>query len=324
MQLSPETGPPLTIQADLTDKKYEQSFPDPTDDLLHELNKVDNSLPLVAPPKSVNTVISPSPVAGVQAENAPTIIPQNSSPTKSHFRRQSAPPAELTPTRLRPRIVPSKIYDSTVAESANAQRTQPPKLSSPSPPIPSQICAMSMVESVPLPPNSANVAVDDDPFQIPNAPQPQLNHGPYLYGTHYWPPQQMITPYATSYPQGHGFPPMNMPHYGHDYHSQYGEVSNYGPPTGIQHGPLPLLGPAYPHPHFQHSSNHPYFGAPGKPSYPTASHESTTAPHDVSSSLIPTNTSDDSVAPNYESSAGPALQGTSNGMDNLMSDGTEE
>ena len=98
MQLSPETGPPLTTQADLTDEKYEQSFPDPTDDLLRELNKVDSSLLLVAPPKSMNTVISPSPAAGVQAENAPTIIPQNSSPTKSRFRHQSAPPAELTPT----------------------------------------------------------------------------------------------------------------------------------------------------------------------------------------------------------------------------------
>jgi hypothetical protein len=180
---------------------------------------------------------------------------------------------------------------------------------------------MSMASSAPLAPNGPNpsstkILIDDDPFLNTNAaPRSQLNHGSYPYGNQYRPPQQMVSPYA--YPP-QGFPPMNMAPYGHDYHSQFGEVSNYGPLAGVQHG-LPMLGPGYPHPHFQQPSVYPYFNAPGETSYPTSSRESTAAPRDVTPSLALTETSHRFATP-----SGPGLPLNTSNEDNFTSEGTEK
>jgi hypothetical protein len=335
MQLSSEAGPPPATRSDNIDDAYEQSFSDPTDEHLNELNQAEgvqksasvnatSTLSPVADPPQVMQTIPPSVAGHAQADDP---IPQKSPPTKSRQRRAS-PPVKLTPTRLRPRITPSKFSDSSVAEKANARRTQPPKSPSPSPPIPSQICAMSIASSAPLAPNTSFapnpssmkiVITDDDPFLNTNAaPRPQLNHGSYPYGNQYRPPQQMVSPYA--YPP-QGFPPMNMPPYGpgHDYHSQFGEASNYGSLAGVQHG-LPLLGPGYPHPaHFQQSSGYPYFNAPVESSYPASSRESTAAPRDVMPSLASAETNHHFVTP-----SGPSLPLPVNTAPISTSEGTEK
>jgi hypothetical protein len=333
-----EAGPPPATPKDLMDETYERSFSDPTDELLSALNESEGiqsgsmdatpTLPTVADPQVAATM--PPVAEHVQAGDPPTNILPKTPPTKSRHRRPSAsPPPTLTSTRLRPRITPSK-YGSAIADSANARRTQPPKTQSPSPPIPSQIRAMSMASSAQLAPNASatKIVVDNDPFQITNAAasRSQLNHGgAYPYGTQYRPPPQMVSPYATSYPQGHGFPPMNMAHYGHDYHPPYNEVSNYGPLTGIQH---PMVGPGYPHPHFQQPSGYPYFSAPGEIPYPGASRESTAAPRETTPSLPLTDTGHYFVAPDSQSlshASGSAIPpNTSSNENNSASNGTEK
>ena len=181
---------------------------------------------------------------------------------------------------------------------------------------------MSIASSALLAPNPSSMKIvisDDDPFLNTNAaPCPQLNHGSYPYGNQYRPPQQMVSPYAYL-PQS--FPPINMPPYGpgHDYHSQFGEVSNYGLLAGIQHS-LPLLGPGYPHlAHFQQSSGYPYFNAPVESSYPASSHESTATPQDVTPSLVSAETNHCFVTP-----SGPNLPLPVNTAPIPTSKGTEK
>ena len=293
------------MRKDHTDETYERVFPDLSDEVLCELGQAENAeLHLTAVTSSPATqpqalgLLAPAVAADIQPSSGPESLPDNPQPAplKSRYRRQaSAPPAEITPTKLRPRITPSKKYGSDVSERANARRTQPPKSTSPSPPIPSQILAISLASSMPLPSDlsPANIATNDDPFQNSNVHPPTLNHGPYRYGNQY-PPQQMVPPYTASYSQMHGFLPMNTSQYGgqydhqHDLHSPYGDVPNYGPlPSmpGMQHGPVP----GYPPPHFQQPSNFHYFGpgVPGERPYFSASRESTLAPRDTTPSLPP-------------------------------------
>jgi len=145
---------------------------------------------------------------GSPPDGSPIGSPTNDlSPSKSRFRRQSAPPAEITSTRLRPKITPSKYCGSEIADHANARWTQPPKSPSPSPLIPSQLLAMSSVSSTTLLSNetSTKAMMDDDPFKSSEAPHSPINHGPYPYSHQYQPPQWMVSPYANSYPQLHGF-----------------------------------------------------------------------------------------------------------------------
>ena len=193
MELPSETEKPPATQKDHTDETYERVFPDLSDEVLHELGQAENAEPhLTAATSSPATqpqalgLLAPAVAADIQPSSGPKSLPDNPQPAplKSRYRRQaSVPPAKITPTRLRLRNTPSKKYGSDVAERANAQRTQPPKSTSPSPPIPSQILAISLASSMPLPsdPSPANIATNDDPFQNSNVHLPTLNHGPYRY-----------------------------------------------------------------------------------------------------------------------------------------------
>ena len=160
MQLPSEAGPPPATWSNNIDDAYEKLFSDPTDELLNELNQAEgiqesasvnvmSMLSPVADPPQVMQTIPPSVAGHAQADDP---IPQKSPPTKS-CQCCASPPVKLTPTWLCPRITPSRFSDSSIAEKANAQRTQPPKLSSP--PIPSQIRTMSIASSAPLAPNTS-------------------------------------------------------------------------------------------------------------------------------------------------------------------------
>jgi len=252
--------------SDLMDEQYERSFSDPPEEVLSQLNNLESaridpmaaacSTPLSTTHSQAIGAVPPGATAavGTPPDGSPIGSPTNDlSPSKSRFRRQSAPPAEITSTRLRPKITPSKYRGSEIADRANARRTQPPKSPSPSLPIPSQLLAMSLASSTTLPSNktSTKAMTDDDPFKSSEAPHPPINHGPYPYSHQYPPPQRMVSPYANSYPQLHGFLPMNAAQYGpgqYDHHSQYGDVTNYGAPgPGVRHGSIPLTSPGYPH-----------------------------------------------------------------------------
>jgi len=289
MQLTSETEKPQATPKDLTDKIYERAFADPSEEVLLHLSQVESisNLPTVATPPTFLPATQPQPTAAMPpaaASDAPSdghpesLLEKPRSPPKSRYRRQSsAPPAEITPTKFRPRITPSKRYNSDVAERANVRRAQPPKSTSPSPPIPSQVLAMKLAPSTspPSDPSPKNIATDDDPFLTVD--EPKLNQGPYPYGNQY-PPPRMVPSYDSSYPQLHGFPPMNTPQYRgqFDSHSHYGGVPNYGQLAGMQRGPIP----GYPHPYFPQSSNFSYFGVPGEYPYPPTSRESTLPPCD--------------------------------------------
>ncbi|KIM38195.1 hypothetical protein M413DRAFT_30328 [Hebeloma cylindrosporum] len=281
----------MESSSNLVDERYERSFSDPPEELLNQLSDLQPHPRDASQPNATQAMGAPTIPVDAPSDGGPIVPSNNPSPTKSRFRRPpSAPPAELTPTRLRPRKTPSKLHPSEVTDRANARRAQAPKSPSPSPPVPSQLLAMSLASSTPHAPNpsATDGTTNDDPFKISQAPPPLIIPGPYPFSNQFALPQQMVSPYASSFPHFHGFPPMNAAQYrlGHyDPQLAYGDLAKYGGPPGVSHGPIPLSGPGHPPGQFQQPSAFPHFSDRHDSHLTSTSREPTVAPRDTTPSL---------------------------------------